>query len=112
MSECKEVKDCHKRHPKVCKRLLAQKVCKFGKDCAYEHLQSEQKDNANTKDIMVHEIENMKEEIYYLKEIMQEFSKSVITLKEEMIHLNLYLCPLTKSLKTILLADFVLNIEE
>ena len=58
---------------------MAQKFCKFGKDCAYKHLQSEQKDNANFKDLGVHKIENMKEEINDLKDIMQEFNKSVIT---------------------------------
>ena len=67
LSECKEVKDCNKRHPKVCKRLLAQKFNKFGKECAYEHIQCEQKDNTNSKDVVVHEIENMTAEIHDLK---------------------------------------------
>ena len=35
------------------------------------------------------EIENMIAEIHKLKEIMQEFSKSVITLMEEMIHIKI-----------------------
>ena len=37
LSECKE-KECHKRHPKVCKRFSNQKFCKFGTKCAYVHL--------------------------------------------------------------------------
>ena len=38
LKECQNTKLCMKRHPKVCKMVKLNKVCKFGQDCAYHHV--------------------------------------------------------------------------
>ena len=38
LSGCKSIKECHKRHPKICRRhFTSGNQCKFKEDCAYTH---------------------------------------------------------------------------
>ena len=37
LSTCKNITECHKRHPKLCKRFKTGNDCRFNGDCAYYH---------------------------------------------------------------------------
>ena len=45
LTSCVNLKSCHKRHPRVCRRFALEKVCSFGADCAYQH----QEENGNNE---------------------------------------------------------------
>ena len=38
LAACRNIKLCNKRHPKVCKRYVLERFCKFGRECSYEHI--------------------------------------------------------------------------
>ena len=79
-SQCKEVKTCPLRHPKMCRRMLMEGFCGRGQKCAYNH-----KNNDKEK------IKLLKEEVKNLNDQMDEMKnsvKSLICLKLEGIKLQ------------------------
>ena len=60
---CKEIKNCQKRHPKVCKRFAAHNECRFGIDCSYKHQKSEKYIEQNVLKEKIQEMEKKVEEV-------------------------------------------------
>ena len=56
-AECKNTEQCHKRHPKSCKRFNSGNGCKHGEKCAYNH----------KGDVKVREVTELKEKINNLE---------------------------------------------
>ena len=71
LGACQQKTSCNKRHPKACKRFTLEKFCKFGLDCDYAHLNS---DNSNLEATVVSHIANMKAEIIELKYALQRIA--------------------------------------
>ena len=71
LTACENVKSCHKRHPRVCKKFALQKVCSFGADCAYQH---QEENGYNQIKIKVIELEN----------IVTEMSKKISQLESKL----------------------------
>ena len=65
--------NCNKRHPKTCKRFSFERFCKYGVDCAYEHMDSE---NSKLEETVILHIARMKAEIIKLKYTIQRFTQS------------------------------------
>ena len=65
--ECKDTKQCRKRHPKSCKRYNSGNGCKYGEECAYNH-KVDEKDK---------EVKELKEEVIELKEIINHLKNTV-----------------------------------
>lgn len=77
LSACKEVRSCNKRHPKTCKRLVLERFCKFGDECAYLHLTRDNSKEVYTE--VIEEVKNLKAEVDLLKKTV----KSLSHIKEE-----------------------------
>ena len=60
-------RSCRKRHPKVCKYFSQGKICKFGKDCGYDHKENDKNVKLDQFNLLVKETNNMKAEIEVLK---------------------------------------------
>ena len=59
LSRCKDIKKCHKRHPKDCKRFVSESGCRFKSECAFTHRTvKEDGDNKMFED-KISELENM-----------------------------------------------------
>ena len=91
LGECKELKSCDKRHPKPCRRFTVEKVCKFGVDCAYAHLESE---TSKLEKTVIDNVGSMKVEIFELKDALQrlapndEVGSELEKLKKEVVNLK------------------------
>ena len=72
LSECMNIKNCKKRHPKKCKRFAASSACKFKDDCAYHH-----------KEITNKEDQEIKSKVIVLEKIVTEMALQIINLKTE-----------------------------
>ena len=60
-------RSCRKRHPKVCKYFSQGKICKFGKDCGYDHKENDKNVKLYQFNLLVKETINMKAETEVLK---------------------------------------------
>ena len=60
-------RSCRKRHPKVCKYFSQGNICKFGKDCGYDHKENDKNVKLDQFNLLVKETINMKAEIEVLK---------------------------------------------
>ena len=93
LSACPDIKACNKRYHKVCKQLAIQRFCRYGRECAYAHFQSETKVDAKCKETMVNDINIVKAELCELKETLirvvsrdletKQIDKSINILKDE-----------------------------
>ena len=77
LSAFRDIKCCHKRHPKVCKRFALEIFCKYGEHCAYEHIVKDQ--SKGEVDELVEDMKNIKAELDILKNTV----KSLSQIKEE-----------------------------
>ena len=71
---------CTKRHPKVCKYFLVQKICRFGEKCSYKHI-----DNSNQNDIL-----ELREKIVILENAVQFLTAQISELTEEVSNVKKY----------------------
>ena len=67
LSNCKNIKECPRRHPKTCKRFVSGIDCRFNDDCAYTHLGTNQNEEQN----------KLKEKVERLEKTVIELTKKV-----------------------------------
>ena len=104
-------RSCRKRHPKVCKYFSQGNICKFGKDCGYDHKENDKNVKLDQFNLLVKETNNMKAEIEVLKNtiatlasIKQEgklLKHSVDLLKDEIRHIRSENGDIIKKIKTL-----------
>ena len=91
-SLCNEVRACPFRHPRMCKMMIMEGLCKRGQTCAYNHKLRLSHDKEEIKSLQEDvknlnaEINDMKETLNSLISIKQEASqiqKDVMDIKEE-----------------------------
>jgi hypothetical protein len=76
LNACKTIKTCHKRHPKVCRRFTIDKLCRFGSNCAYFHL--DESDTTSQKSIS-----DMNEKLINLENTVVEMGQLIRSLQTE-----------------------------
>jgi uncharacterized C2H2 Zn-finger protein len=75
---CESVKSCTLRHPKMCKRITLEGLCRFGEKCAYSHQRISNFPSLEHEN--VHEdVKVLKAEVNSLKKAL----KSLIDIREE-----------------------------
>ena len=62
LSSCQNIKNCHKRHPRICKRFILGSHCRFKSDCSYKHKDTTNKVESELLSI-VNALENMVSEM-------------------------------------------------
>ena len=90
-SACKNLKNCNKRHQRVCKRFVLERFCKFGDGCAYLLDAGPNTKEAYNK--LVEDLKNIKAEVdllkrtvksqNFIKEEAKAFQKLINTIKNE-----------------------------
>ena len=77
---CKNQSICRKRHPKICRKFLSQKGCRFESDCSYKHSSfssPRQKDNLTVKvELLTSIVEQMAQKIIHLEKEVDELKKT------------------------------------
>ena len=73
LSECDNVKNCHKRHPKRCKRFDSGN-CSFKKQCAYKH----QKPSVDKDQVKINE------KVEVLEKVVEALTQKVISLETKL----------------------------
>ena len=81
LAACRNIKLCNKRHPKVCKRYVLERFCKFGMECSYAHIitASDQNNSLEAKKIEV--LENNEK---VLQERVKHLEEGLRTLKQKL----------------------------
>ena len=86
--QCKVIKTCFLRHPKMCKRIVLEGICGYKERCAYNHKIGFHVNNVNDGAIqedvnnLKTEVENLKNTIESLVSIRQEFDKITNSVKD------------------------------
>ena len=78
---CEDKNLCQKRHPKICRKFLSEKGCRFGSECSYKHLSScpspKQKDDLTVKvELLTSVVEQMAKKIILLETEVGELKKT------------------------------------
>ena len=79
--KCEDKNLCQKRHPKICRKFLSEKGCRFGTECSYKHLSScpspKQKDDLTvTIELLTSVVEQMSKKIIQLETEVGELKKT------------------------------------
>ena len=77
MANCKNVKSCEKRHPKICKKFTTGE-CIFLNDCAYKH----------QKKILESDYHNMVEKLKQMEKVTQALTRKVLSLEEDIVKIK------------------------
>ena len=91
-SECKDKKQCHKRHPKSCKRFNSENGCKHGEECAYNHQVDEKFKEVNElkekvdilEKIVAKKVSKERERLEQLEIVVKAMSRKVLSLESEL----------------------------
>ena len=94
LSECRNIKECPKRHPKICRRYFSSGYeCQFKEDCAYTHSKidnDEEKNKLKEKveilEKTVIELSNKVEgkELERIEKVLHALTRKVLYLENEM----------------------------
>ena len=76
LNHCMDQRICNKRHPRVCKIYVEDRVCRFRSDCAYHH--------PLEKEELTFEINDLKEKVDTLKLIVYLLADKIENLEFEM----------------------------
>ena len=79
-------KECQYRHPKVCRNYNGEGKCRFRESCSYKHEKEFNKD-LKGKEVMdqhTKEINSIKEEMNKLKEVVSLMEKQIMVLNQEL----------------------------
>ena len=91
-SQCKNIKECHKRHPKPCRRFNLEQECIFKGDCAYSHCDSNLDSENNELKAKVEDLEKRVIELTnegegkrlkHLEKVVHALTRTVLCLKDE-----------------------------
>ena len=89
---CESVKLCTSRHPKMCKRIALEGLCRFGEKCAYSHkrisnftsLEHENvHEDVKVLKVEVNALKKALKSLIDIREEKEELKKAVIDIKEE-----------------------------
>ena len=72
-SSCTSIKNCPKRHPKLCRRFAIGEACTFNAECAYYHQNSLTADN-----------EKMNKKLKHLERVVEEMAIKIVQLDMEL----------------------------
>ena len=93
LSRCMKVKECHKRHPKICRRFSLEKECRFKDDCEYTH---ERSNSDNEKEVLKERVNILEKEVNeltskletrnldQLEKVVHALTRKVLSLENEM----------------------------
>ena len=76
--QCKAIKTCSLRHPKMCKRVVLEGLCRYGEGCAYNHKRSLHGLRIND-DAIQEDINKLKTEV----EVLKNTIKLLVSIREE-----------------------------
>ena len=60
---CTNIKECPKRHPKMCRQLKSENECRFNEECAYNHKRIHPTEDVNVLKDKVDILENTVREL-------------------------------------------------
>ena len=78
LNHCKDQRICNKRHPRVCKMYVEDRICRLRNDCAYHHPLEKEELTFDNK-----EINDLKEKVDTLKFIVHLLVKKIENLESE-----------------------------
>ena len=76
--QCKDVKTCSLRHPKMCKRIGLEGICFYKEKCAYNHKKIVHVQTVNN-DAIQEDVKNLKTKVEFLKSTIN----SLVSIREE-----------------------------
>ena len=82
--KCKNIKECHKRHPRNCKRFTSEDGCRFNEDCAYSHQVNRQDEEQKKFKEKVDILEEKVGKLDQLDIVIKALTQKVISLEHEL----------------------------
>ena len=92
LSMCTNIKECPKRHPKMCRRLNSENKCRFKEECAYNHKRIKPNEDVNVLKDKVDILENTVKELTkkvevqnleQMERVMHALTRKVLSLENE-----------------------------
>ena len=80
LGECRNIKSCEKRHPKLCRKFSSGNTCKFKSECAYSH----------KKSVKSQEINLLRTQVNFLEKTLLEMNVKMMCLEEDMKQMKYY----------------------